>query len=351
MVKYQPIEVSKVLQIHPHVDGGWFWSKYSVQPYIGCQYGCSYCFLRASVYGIKSFSEIVKYKFNSPQILNEELFQYTPDIITVGDYQPAESKFKLTRNLLKVCLKHHFPVLIIVKSLLVLRDIDLLQELTKKSWVRVIFSIASAGSSNYREYFEPNTSTIESRFQALNKIHQAGIYVGVSLMPVMPEINDSFQNLSQIIEQSVANGAQFIIGGGLTLLEGQKTHFYQSLIRFKPELVKKYRQLYGSNRDPQDNSWIRVGNIIKELCLLNNIDYRMNRFIPRTILARNKKIAEKLFFEVYEMELRNENKNKISKWRRAAWRIDELKEPISKFDKSIFPSDISSFINKFISAL
>lgn len=335
MFQLQPIKVSHVLQVHPHVDGGWFWSKYSAQPYVGCSYGCTYCFLRANVYGISKrnedkngFSELIQYKENAPEIFDKELEKMTPDIITLGDYQPAESKLHLSRKLLEVCAKHLFPVLIIVKSALVLQDIDVIQKLAEKSWVGVVFSIAKSSSKNYREFFEPNASTIESRFDAMKKISDAGIYTGVSLMPVMPGINDTKPEIETIVKKTKEFGGRFVIGGGLALLPGQKSSFYASLANYNPLLLKKYRALYGNSDLPKSNHWVQIGRMIKDACLKNGIDWRIKRFIPETPLKINKQISTEMFLKVYEMELEEQNSKKIWNFRRAAWEIDEFKKPI-----------------------
>lgn len=337
MFHLQPIKVKSVLQIHPHVDGGWFWSKYSAQPYMGCSYGCTYCFLRANIYGLSkrnesenNFSELIQYKENAVEIFDKELGNIEPDIITLGDYQPAESELYLSRSLLEICLKHHFPVLIIVKSTLVLQDLDLIKELSKKSWVCVIFSIAKSSSENYREFFEPNASRIESRFDAMRKISDAGIYTGVSLMPVMPQINDSKEEIEKIVKMAKKFGGKFVIGGGLALLPGQKSSFYASLEKFNPDLVKNYQELYGKKDIPKDNHWANIGNLIKNACLKNKIDYRIKRFIPESPLKINKQISSVMFLKIYEMELNGKNSEKIWEWRKATWEIDELKKPITK---------------------
>lgn len=333
MFHLQPIKVKQVLQIHPHVDGGWFWSKYSAQPYIGCSYGCTYCFLRANVYGISkrnksknSFSELIQYKENAPEIFDKELENVEPDIITLGDYQPAESKLHLSRKLLEICMKHRFPVLIIVKSTLVLNDLDVIHKLAEKSWVGVVFSIAKSSSKNYREFFEPNASTIESRFAAMKKISDAGIYTGVSLMPVMPGINDTKQEIETIVKKTKECGGKFVIGGGLTLLPGQKTPFYASLTNYDPLLLKRYRELYGNSDSPKSDLWVRVGKVIKCVCLKNGIDYRIKRYIPDSPLKINKQISTEMFLKIYEMELEEQSSKKIWNFRKAAWEIDELKK-------------------------
>jgi len=128
---HKKIVVDKVLNTNVHVDGGWFWTKYSANPYLGCEYGCAYCFLRENLYGLNvknretsslvdPFSQFIRVKINAEDILSRELPKIPKDVIVTGDYQPAERIFRISRKLLNVCLKNRFPTLVITKSPLVL---------------------------------------------------------------------------------------------------------------------------------------------------------------------------------------------------------------------------------------
>lgn len=328
----EAIDVNKVLSIHEHVDGAWFWSKYSAQPYSGCQYGCTYCFLRASSYGIAEdqgeFSKNIKYKDNIVKIFDKELKDTSPDIIVVGDYQPIEARLCLSRKLLEVCLKYKFPVVIVVKSLLILRDIDLLKKLTNTSFVSVVISIASDKSTGYREYFEPGSTTIESRFELIRKLSSEGINVGVSMMPIMPGINDDPITVENIIRKAKKYGAKYVLGGGLVLLPGQKQYFYKSVEKWSPKKAKELKHLYANSDNPKDDSWLALGRLVKKLCMKHGLEYRMKRYIPESALKSNKLLAEKLFLKVYEMEIEGIDKDVVWEWRRLAWKVDECLELI-----------------------
>lgn len=336
----QKIRVDKVLKVNEHVDGGWFWTKYSANPYMGCQYGCTYCFLREDIYGLNvrnettknledPFSQFLRVKINSPQILDKELSQLPKDIIITGDYQPIESNFQLSRRILKVCLKHEFPTIIIAKSPLVVKDIDIIKKISKKSWVCVVFSISSSSSKYYSEFFEPFASSIESRFTIMRKFSEAGIYTGTALMPILSFINDSDRNLESIVKQTGENGGKFVLAGGLVLSDKQAESFYSSLEKYDKSLVGKYKDLYKNQFSPQDNSWAIIGKKVKNLCNKYGLEYRIKRYIPNSPLAVNKRIAEQLFLKVYEMELNEEDVGKIWEYRKLAWFVDELKEPIT----------------------
>ena len=118
----------------------WFWTRYSAYPYLGCQHGCAFCYSRERKYiphkpqdpdatydeEVDEFSHLIKIKENAPQLLRKALERVPMDAVFTGDYQPAEKKFKLSRQMLAVCLDLGFPVFILTRSPLVLRDMDLL---------------------------------------------------------------------------------------------------------------------------------------------------------------------------------------------------------------------------------
>ena len=106
----------------------WFWSRYSAYPYIGCQHGCEFCYCREQKYSPyddpHDFPYIVKVKQNAPELLRRALGRCPVDVVFTGDYQPAERKFELSRRMLEVCRDLGFPVFVLERSPLVLRDLD-----------------------------------------------------------------------------------------------------------------------------------------------------------------------------------------------------------------------------------
>ncbi|MBI2971828.1 MAG: hypothetical protein HYY37_05405 [Candidatus Aenigmarchaeota archaeon] len=334
----EEITVDKVLNTFAHQDG-WFWAKYSASPYLGCQYACAYCFLRQDGYGLNvgnertvgmddTFSQYLRVKTNAHLVLDKELQDVERDVIGVGDYQPVESTFMLSRKMLEVCRTHEFPVIIIAKSPLVVRDIDVIREISRRSWACVVFSIGSHQSAGYREFFEPFASSVESRFLAMKKCSEAGIHTGTALMPVLPFITDSRENLEAVIRKTKESGGRFVVAGGLALSDAQAESFYKSLERYNKNFVDRYKTLYQGRFSPQDNSWASLGRTVKGLCETHGLDYRIKRFVPDSPLSMNKRLAELLFLRVYEMELNEEPEAEIQKCRELAWRIDEMREPV-----------------------
>lgn len=329
MVKYFEETPNKILKINEHVDGGWFWSKYSVNPYIGCEWGCSYCFLRMNEYGLKDFSKNVRVMTNSPELFEKELGKRAKDVVLVSGYGPVEAKYGLTRKILKTIYEKGFPVIIVTKSPLVIRDLDLIKKISEKSWACVVVSINST-DEKYRKCFEKNTPSFESRFGIINRLSSEGIYCGISLTPVIPFITDSESNLKNIIHLTKENGGDFVMAGGLILGNSQATHFYNCVGKYDKNLVNKLKKLYFQSYSPRDDSWSRIGRLVRNFCCELGLDYRIKRYIPNSEISINKVLSERLFLKVYEMELEEKGCGEIDYFRNLAFKIDELENPVSE---------------------
>ncbi|MGI8892917.1 MAG: PA0069 family radical SAM protein, partial [Bacteroidia bacterium] len=172
---------------------------YSLNPYQGCEHGCIYCYARNShqYWGYSAgldFESKIIVKPDAPRLLEKFLSnkKWEPIPITLSGntdcYQPAERKFKITRQCLEVMLKYKHPIAFITKNSLILRDLDLLTELAKLKLVRVMVSITSLDES-LRLKLEPRTATATKRLQILNELSEAGIACGVMTAPIIPGLN------------------------------------------------------------------------------------------------------------------------------------------------------------------
>ena len=123
-------------------------------------------------------------------------------MISVGDYQPAEARYGLSREMLKICAELGFPTLLLEKSPLVLRDLDVVSQINERSWACAIFSIVRADSEGYGEIFEPYAPRIEGRFRAMKKIADSGILTGTAFMPILPCICDDDSNLEAVVKKT-----------------------------------------------------------------------------------------------------------------------------------------------------
>jgi len=344
-VRLVPYEPKRILNTHRHVDGGWLWTKYGAHPYIGCQGGCAYCYWRDEKYNMLArdpaashlsdpFSQYIKVKTNAPELLRKELSRARKDVINVGDYQPAEEKYGLSREMLRVCADLAFPTLVLEKSPLVLKDLDVISKINERSWACVMFSIVRGDSEEYGRVFEPNAPRIEGRFRAMRKIADAGILTGTAFMPILPYICDDDSNLETVVKKTAENGGRFVMAAGLTMSGAQATYFIEALKKHEPKLVEKYEKLYAGAYSPLDTEYSgRIGLKVRELCAKHGILDRMPRYIPDGPLRTNKRIAEEVFNRCYYMELESAPSYKTWAYRKAGWTIDELDQDISALYK------------------
>lgn len=173
--------------------------NYSMNPYQGCEHGCIYCYARNSheYWGYSAgidFEKNILVKEEAPRLLEEKLKSKSwkaETIVLSGNtdcYQPAEQKYKLTRSCLEVFLKYRHPVGIITKNALVLRDLDLLQELNRYNLVGVHISLTSLREST-RRILEPRTASIRKRLKTIKTLSENQIPVNAMLAPIIPGIN------------------------------------------------------------------------------------------------------------------------------------------------------------------
>jgi DNA repair photolyase len=190
---------------------------YSFNPYRGCEHGCIYCYARPSheFLGFSpglDFETKIMIKEDAPMLLEKELKKksYKPDIIIFSGntdcYQPVESKLKLTRRALEVCLKYRNPVGLITKNALVLRDLDILKEMSKKDFISVTITITSLDKFLISK-MEPRTSVPSKRLETIKKLAENKIPVGVNVAPVIPGFND--EEIPSILKAASEMGAEF----------------------------------------------------------------------------------------------------------------------------------------------
>lgn len=196
--------------------------EYSLNPYQGCEHGCAYCFARPTheFWGFSAgidFERRIMVKKNAPQLL-EKFFKtrgYVPKTIVMSGntdcYQPAERKFEITRNLLKLFLAYRHPVSFITKNALILRDLDILVPLAEKNLVSVNMSIPTI-NEDLRKVMEPRTSTVKNKLKAVEVLSQNGIPVNVMAAPIIPGLNsEEGLNLYKTVSELGALSAHHVL--------------------------------------------------------------------------------------------------------------------------------------------
>jgi DNA repair photolyase len=189
--------------------------RWSVNPYRGCQHGCAYCYARRTHEYLDlgagtDFDTQIFVKVNAPELLAAELRRrgWKREQISFSGvtdcYQPLEARYRLTRRCLEVCAELANPVGIVTKSFLVARDADLLAELHRRCAAHVFFSIAFADDALARK-IEPWAPTPSRRFEAMRRLHAAGVPVGLIVAPVIPGLND--RDIPALLARGAASGA------------------------------------------------------------------------------------------------------------------------------------------------
>ena len=226
-----------------------FGLDYNLNLYRGCQHRCIYCDSRSQCYGIEHFDRDVLVKVNAIEILKRELSRKRKKgIIGTGSmndpYMPLEEQVKLTRRTLETIAEYGFGVHVITKSDLVVRDIDILQKIARVSAAAVSLTVTTADDALAR-VVEPGAPPSSSRFRAMKRLSEAGIETRVALMPTLPFIEDSWENVSAIIEEAHRCGAKVVIPWfGMSMRDRQRVHFYSRLDESFPGLRERYEAAY-----------------------------------------------------------------------------------------------------------
>ena len=188
---------------------------HSLNPYQGCEHGCIYCYARNShnYWGFSSgldFESKIIVKKTAPQLLEQYLGCYqgevTPILLSGNTdcYQPAERKYQLTRKLLQIFYRYRYPVSLITKNLLILRDLDVLEQLAGENLVRVFISITTL-KEEVRNKMEPRTATAANRLKVVETLSKHQIPVGVMNAPIIPGLTD--HETPGILKETAARGA------------------------------------------------------------------------------------------------------------------------------------------------
>jgi DNA repair photolyase len=181
-------------------------SEYTINPYIGCEHNCVYCyarFMKRFFRHKEAWGEFVDVKVNAAELLEKEISKKKIGRVWMSGicdpYQPVEKKYKLTRKCLEILVKNNWPVTIQTKSTLVLRDMDILKKSKK---VEVGFTITTA-DEKIGEMFEPKASPIKERIDTLEKLHLAGIRTFVMIAPILPGAEGLPEKLAGKIDYAI----------------------------------------------------------------------------------------------------------------------------------------------------
>lgn len=228
-------------------------SKNGMNLYRGCTHGCIYCDSRSKIYNMNHDFEDIEVKQNSLELLKKALKSKKEKcMIGTGSmtdpYIPLESKLEFVRNSLKLIYRYGFGFTCITKSDLILRDLDLLKKINEKAKTVVQITLTTADEDLCRK-IEPNVCTTKRRVEVLKKLNDADIPTVVWLTPFLPYINDTEENINELLDYCIETNVKGIIcfNIGLTLRDGNQQYFYKKLDESFPGLKNRYIEKYGSN--------------------------------------------------------------------------------------------------------
>lgn len=230
---------------------GWFGSNYNMNIYKGCSHGCIYCDSRSACYRVEDF-DTVRAKEDALAVIERDLrSKRKTGIVITGamsdPYNPMEKEYGLTRGALKLIDQYGFGIVADTKSDLVTRDIDLLLSIRKHSPAAVNFTITTADDALCRQ-IECNVCPTSMRFAAMRTLTDAGIPCGVLLMPLLPFLNDTVENVLEIVRRAHENGASYLYPGfGVTLRQNQREHFLDRIGERFSGLRQKYVRQFGQS--------------------------------------------------------------------------------------------------------
>jgi len=211
--------------------------EWSMNPYQGCEHGCTYCYARNSheYWGYSAgvdFERVILVKKNAPEILDQTLkkksWKASPIVLSGNTdcYQPIERKLGITRACIEVMLKHQHPMGIITKNALVQRDVDLLQQLAQMQLAQVVVSITTL-NEDLRQKMEPRTASIKKRLETVEVLSAAGIPVTVLMAPIVPGLNS--HEVFELLKASKQAGARDV-GYTMVRLNGQIADIFSTWI-------------------------------------------------------------------------------------------------------------------------
>jgi DNA repair photolyase len=228
--------------------------RWTINPYRGCSHACVFCFARPTHTYLdldagRDFEREIVVKVNVPEVLRAELARpsWKREQVALGTntdpYQWVESRYRLMPEIWQALLEADTPCSLVTKSPLALRDIDILQDLANGPGVTVFFSVPTLDERAWRET-EPHTPSPRARLEAVRKMNEAGVPSGILIAPLMPGINDSPEEVGEILRIAEDAGAISAPAIALHLRPGVKEVFFEWMRAHRPDLMPRYEELY-----------------------------------------------------------------------------------------------------------
>lgn len=297
-IRYYGAPAKSVLN-GPETTGMGYWS---INPYVGCAFGCAYCYARyahryvmeraanddkmgealgdafANLPPWLAFERNIFVKHNAPEILSrtlrhgsdKHLALLAGESIVIGTatdpYQPAERRFKVTRRMLEVLAEHPgLSVVVITKSPLITRDVDVLSRIARISDLSLHISLITLNRELARK-LEPRSPTPEARIRALTRLRQAGLDTGINCMPVLPGITDNPRDLEALVKRVSEAGATYVGACALRLQSSARKRYLPFIEQEFPHLAERYRNTYANGYQAGDKYRAGLSAFFEKLC-------------------------------------------------------------------------------------
>jgi DNA repair photolyase len=235
--------------------------NWTLNPYRGCTHGCHYCFARRyhvqfELNADDEFASVILVKRNFVDVLARQLDRpaWVRENVAFGTatdpYQPIEGHYKLTRGSIEALARARTPIGLITKGPMVVRDADVLQELSRAAGCTIYMSVPTVDEEAWR-ILEPGTAHPLQRLRAVRQLVDAGINAGVLMAPIVPGFSSSREKLERTVKAIADHGARFAGCNVMYLQDGTRTHFMKFMEREFPAMVPRYERLYAKKYPPE----------------------------------------------------------------------------------------------------
>ncbi len=278
--------------------------RWTINPYRGCSHQCVYCFARATHRYLDfdagdDFDRQLVVKVNAPDVVRAEVGRrsWRRELVALGTntdpYQRAEGRYALMPGIIRALGESATPISILTKGTLLRRDLPLLSEAAEHVAVDIAMSIA-VFDDELQAAVEPGTPSTEARLATVRQAVERGFRVTVFLMPIMPWLTDSPEQLEHAVERIAASGATRVVFGALHLRPGAKEWFLAWIAREHPELEAGYRRFYDRSSSAPAAYRRQLGARLRPLLRRHGLDPRDDEDQPEVRRAARVAAAETL---------------------------------------------------------
>ncbi|QWT54086.1 SPL family radical SAM protein [Eubacterium sp. MSJ-33] len=268
--------------------------------YRGCSYSCVFCDARSTCHRMDHEFDDIEVKAHAVDMLEYALKKKrTKSMIQIGassePYIPLEEELQLVRRCLNQIERFDFGLVLYTHSTLALRDIDILDKINRKTKCIVIVRLSTSDDALAKQ-MEADTSLPSERLMLMKKLTARGITVIVRLAPILPFINDSLENIQELLSYCEQANVYGILTDKMcpVLREGNRERFYQQLYKKFPDIYDRYEEVYGDEKTLKTENYDAIMTYIRETCEAHGIQYDKEELLRFTREYKNKTIGTQL---------------------------------------------------------